>query len=102
MQLAQQRAAEAQYARELNEAQRQIEKEAAPPIILRPEQTPERLGLPVDDGSGVPAHVDAGMLIDGAEMNRTRSIKKTESMEGLDLIPRDHLRVDPIVPRVRP
>jgi hypothetical protein len=104
-QVAVQQLAELQYARSVAEAQRQIESVPAqtPLHILNPAETKALQGLPASDGPGVPAHIDAGMLIDGAEMNSRRAIGKVEPTESLDIGPSRAPRVQPHeLPRVRP
>lgn len=83
MELAQQ-----QHALAAAEAQRALESNGEQPRIriLGPAETKALLGLPMSGGPGVPAHIDAGMLIDGAERNSKRSIKKVEPLERAKVI----------------
>ena len=104
-QLAEQLLAEHQYARSVAEAERQLESAPAqtPLQNLLPAEAKALLGLPASDGPGVPEHIDAGMLIDGAEMNSKRAIGKVEPTESLNIGPSRAPRVRPHdLPRVRP
>ena len=89
VQLAQQQLAEQQYAQEVAAAQRALESAQEQPRIriLGPADTKAILGLPASDGPGVPAHIDAGMLIDGIERNSKRAIKKAEPLERRQVVP---------------
>ena len=81
--------AQQQYAQEVAAAKRALESAQEQPRIriLGPAETKAFLGLPTSKGPGVPAHIDAGMLIDGAERNSKRSIKKAEPLERANDIP---------------